>query len=412
MTRRFNNFKTLQRYNFSTLQPFDTMKNNKQSAAWWLWAARIFVGLLFIFSGLVKINDPLGFSYKLEEYFEVFHIAFLNGLAVYIAVLLCALEIIFGFGLLIGVRAISVAWGLLILVVFFGFLTFYSAYFNVVQTCGCFGDAIPLTPWQSFSKDMFLLVLVLVLFFNRKRIAPLFTAKTGDQLLVLATIIAIGIGVYTYNFLPVIDFLPYKVGANLVDEMKTPPGAKPDEFELTYHLKNKKTKALKVMTDKDYLKSNIWKDNNWEIIGNPESRLVKTGFTPKIRDLNIQDAQGNNYTKELLSNPYYCLVIVAYDLKQTDEDAINSLSALALNFSEHFNTRTVLLTSNSAHDAQAFAKTHKLVSEIFYADEVPLKTMVRANPGILLLKDGIVINKWHYHSVPNFDEMVKKYFQK
>src|SRR3981081_4012804 len=107
-----------------------------------LWIARVLVGLLFIFSGLIKANDPLGFSYKLVEYFEVFHITFLNGFALSLAILLCALEMILGFALLIGVRAVAVAWGLLLLIVFFAFLTFYSAYFKVVQTCGCFGDAL------------------------------------------------------------------------------------------------------------------------------------------------------------------------------------------------------------------------------------------------------------------------------
>ncbi|HEY4322846.1 MAG TPA: BT_3928 family protein [Mucilaginibacter sp.] len=387
------------------------MKDNNRTISPWLWAARILVGLLFIFSGLIKINDPLGFSYKLEEYFEVFHITFLNGFALSIAILLCALEMILGFAILTGARAVLVAWGLLLLIIFFAFLTFYSAYFKVVQTCGCFGDAIPLTPWQSFSKDLVLLALVLVIFINRKKIQPLYAAKTGDKLLIAAAVISIGFGLYTYNFLPVIDFLPYKIGANILDEMKTPPGAQPDQFELTYHLKNKKDGSTKVMTNTDYLKSNIWTDNNWEVIGEPESRLVKAGFTPKIRDLAIQDAQGNDYTKELLSNPFYNLIIVAYNLRETDGEALNRLNALAINLKQNYNTRTVLLTSASAKDAEAFCKAHNFVSEIFYADGVPLKTMVRSNPGILLLKGGTVINKWHYHSVPNYDELVKRYFR-
>jgi uncharacterized membrane protein YphA (DoxX/SURF4 family) len=386
------------------------MKNNN-STPWWLWAARIFVGLLFIFSGLVKINDPLGFSYKLQEYFEVFHITFLNGLALTMAIVLCALEMILGFALLIGVRPVLVAWGLLLLIIFFAFLTFYSAYFQVVQTCGCFGDAIPLTPWQSFSKDLFLLVLILVLFFNRKKIKPLFTPKTGDQLLLASAVISVGLGLYTYNFLPVIDFLAYKVGANIPDEMKTPPGAMPDEYELTYHLKNKKTGATKVMTNTQYLSSNIWKDNNWIVVGTPESRLVKKGFTPKIIDLTISDAQGNNYTKELTTNPFNNVMIIAYDLRATDEEAINRLNAMAINLQQSYNTRTVLITSNSSQFAEAFAKQHHLVTEIFYADAVPLKTMVRANPGVLLLKNGTILGKWHYHSMPKYDDLVKKYFQ-
>jgi uncharacterized membrane protein YphA (DoxX/SURF4 family) len=377
-----------------------------------VWVCRLLVGLLFIFSGLIKINDPLGFSYKLEEYFDVFHMGFLNSFALSLSIILCSLEIVLGFALLIGVRAVSVAWGLLLLIIFFAFLTFYSAYFKVVQSCGCFGDAIPLTPWQSFSKDLVLLLLILVLFVNRKTINPLFSKKAGDNLLVVSTVIALGIGFYTYNFMPVIDFLPYKVGANILDEMKTPPGAIPDQFEITYHLKNKKTGATKVMNDKDYLKSNIWKDNNWEIVGDPESVLIKKGFTPKIQDLAIKDAQGNDYTKELLSNPFYNIVIVAYDLYQTDIEAMGRLNALSMSLAQNFNTRTVLLTANSAKDADAFIKANHLVGEVFYADGVPLKTMVRANPGIFLLKNGTIIDKWDSHSVPKYDDLVKKYFQK
>ncbi len=377
-----------------------------------IWFCRIAVGLLFIFSGLIKINDPLGFSYKLEEYFEVFHITFLNGFAVGIAVILCALEIILGFALLIGVRAKQVAWGLLLLIIFFSFLTFYSAYFKVVQTCGCFGDAIPLTPWQSFSKDVVLLLLILVLFKNSEAIKPLFNTKTSDQLLMASVVVSFGFGIYTHNFLPVIDFLPYKIGNNILEEMKTPPSAKPDEYELTYNLQNKKTSSIKTMTDKEYLSTGIWKDNNWVVVGNPESKLIKKGFTPKITDLNIQDAQGNNYTQELLSSPYYQLYIVAYNLKATNKKAINRINALAANLTQNYNVRTIFLTSNSPTDAAAFAKEHRLISEIFYADGVPLKSMVRANPGLLLIKNGTVINKWHYHNMPKYDTLVKEYLAK
>ncbi|MDO3625560.1 BT_3928 family protein [Mucilaginibacter sp. BT774] len=377
-----------------------------------VWFCRIFVGLLFIFSGLIKINDPLGFSYKLEEYFDVFHLSFLSSFALSMAIILCSLEIILGFALLIGVRAKSVALGLLLLIIFFAFLTFYSAYFKVVQTCGCFGDAIPLTPWQSFSKDLVLLMLIIVIFINRKTIEPVFDKKTGDNLLVGSAVVALGIGLYTYNFMPVIDFLPYKVGANIPDEMKIPPGAKPDEYQITYNLKNKKTGDTKVMTDKEYLASNIWKDNNWSVVGTPENKLIKKGYEPPIKDLSIQDAQGNNYTNELLSNPYNSFIVVAYDLNHTNVEAIGKLNAMAANLIRDFNTRTIMLTSNSAKDAEAFAKKNHLVMEIFYADEVPLKSVVRANPGVLLMKNGVILNKWHYHSVPKYEDLVKQYFQK
>lgn len=381
--------------------------------SWSLWACRILVGALFIFSGLIKANDPLGFSYKLEEYFEVFHITFFSHFAVSMAIFLCALEMFFGFALLIGAYSKQIAWGLLLLIIFFTFLTFYSAAFHVVQTCGCFGDAIVLTPWQSFSKDMVLFILIIGVFINRDKIHPLFkNTKTEKGVVIVAIVLAFGAGVYTYNFLPVMDFLAYKVGANIPDEMRTPPGAKPDEYELTYHLKNKKTNEVKTMSSVDYLKTGIWKDTNWQIQGEPESKLIKKGFSPKIVDLAINDAQGNDYTKELLANPFYNVVIVAYNLDKTNVDAMGKINAIAINLAQNYNIRTVLLTSNSAKDAEAFSKANHLVSEVFYADEVPLKSMVRANPGVLLMKNGSIIDKWHYHTVPTYDNLVKEYLDK
>jgi uncharacterized membrane protein YphA (DoxX/SURF4 family) len=142
---------------------------------------RSLVGLLFIFSGLIKANDPLGFGYKLQEYFEVFHISFFNDYATAFAVLLCTLEIVFGALLLLGFWTSKVVWGLLITIVFFTFLTFYSAYFKVVTSCGCFGDAIPLTPWQSFSKDIVLLMMILFIFFNKNQIKAIVNNSKAQQ---------------------------------------------------------------------------------------------------------------------------------------------------------------------------------------------------------------------------------------
>ncbi|WP_412467365.1 BT_3928 family protein [Pedobacter sp. KLB.chiD] len=375
--------------------------------------SRIFVGVLFIFSGLIKANDPLGFGYKLQEYFEVFHLNFLNGMATGIAILLCTLEIVLGALLLLGCWSKKVAWGLLLLIIFFTLLTFISAAFKVVTSCGCFGDAIPLTPWQSFTKDLILLTLIIVIFLNKHLIHPIFKKEAAQRNIAIAvTLVSLGFGLYTYNVLPIIDFLPYKVGAHIPSLMVIPPGEKPDEFEIMYHLRNKKTKEEKDMSDKAYLKTEIWKDENWEIIGEPAKRLVKKGFEPKIKDLNITDASGTDYTKELIENPYYNLIFVAYDLHATNEAAIGKLNALAINATQQFNIRTVLLTANSAQDAQAFIKKNNLFSEVFFADAVPLKSMVRANPGVLLMKNGVVINKWHYHNVPTFDQLSRKYFDK
>lgn len=375
--------------------------------------SRWFVGVLFIFSGLIKANDPLGFGYKLQEYFEVFHISFLNGWATGIAIILCVLEIVLGALLLFAFWKNQVIKGLLALIIFFTFLTFVSAAFKVVTSCGCFGDAIPLTPWQSFTKDLILLVLIGYLYINREKIHPI-TTKPGVQSGLFSGVFAASLlfSTFTYNRLPIIDFLPYKIGSSIPESMKIPPGQAQDEFLIMYQLSNKKTAETKSMSDKDYLRLEIWKDEDWEIVGTPEKKLIKKGYDVKIKDLYIADASGTDYTKELIENPYYNLVVVAYDLKATNENAIAEANALALNAAEQFNIRTVLLTSNSAQDAAVFSKKMKLFMEVFYADAVPLKSMVRANPGILLLKNGVVVNKWHYHSLPSFDELTEKYFAK
>jgi uncharacterized membrane protein YphA (DoxX/SURF4 family) len=375
--------------------------------------SRWFVGLLFIFSGLIKANDPLGFGYKLQEYFEVFHLNFLSGWATGIAILLCVLEIVLGALLLFGFYRNQVTKGLLALIVFFTFLTFVSAAFKVVTSCGCFGDAIPLTPWQSFSKDLILLVLIVYLFIHRTKINPITAnAKVQTVLCAIVTVASFGFGIYTYNYLPVVDFLPYKVGSSIPESMKVPEGAPLDEFLILYQLKHKKTGETKSMSDKEYMAKEVWKDENWEVVGDPEKKLVKKGYEAKIKDLIISDGSGTDYTHELVENPFYNLVIVAYNLNEVNEEAVAKTNALALNAVEQFNIRTVMLTSNSAQDAATFSKRMKLFMEVFYADAVPLKSMVRANPGVLLLKNGVIVNKWHYHNLPSFDELSKTYFSK
>src|SRR5690554_262655 len=202
--------------------------------------ARVLTGVLFVFSGLIKANDPTGFGYKLQEYFLVLGLDFLNDSATAIAVVICSIEILLGGLLLLGFWRKRVVWGLLLMIIFFTFLTFYSAFFEVVTSCGCFGDAIPLTPWQSFIKDLVLLALILVIFRYRQQIRPVFSDQyTAIITTVALAIVSVGVGVYTVNFLPIIDFLPYKKGNHLPSLMVMPEGKEADVYELTYTLVHK-----------------------------------------------------------------------------------------------------------------------------------------------------------------------------
>jgi len=364
---------------------------------------RIFTGLLFIFSGFIKANDPTGFGYKLQEYFEVFHLTAFNEYATAIAVVICGFEILLGALLLFGVYANLVAWGLLLLILFFTFLTFYSAFFEVVTSCGCFGDAIPLTPWQSFSKDLVLLVLILIIFFYRKQIRPIIKGS-GNQFVVtlITAVVSLGIGVYTVNYLPFIDFLPYKIGNNLPSLMVLPEGKEADVFEQLYTMKNKKTGETKKVNDKIYMADKLWEDESWEIIGEPESRLVKKGYDIPIPDLLITDADGADHTQEIIANPYYNVIIVAKDLSSTNIDALQRINQTVTQMTKDYNgLRVVLLTASASKDAQYLSDKMQLIAEIYYADLIPLKSMVRANPGVILLKGGNVMGKWHYNNFPD-----------
>ena len=376
--------------------------------------ARVFTGLLFIFSGLIKANDPTGFGYKLEEYFLVFGTQFLNDYAVMMAITICGLEILLGALLLLGFWKRTVAWGLLLLILFFTFLTFYSAFFEVVTSCGCFGDAIPLTPWQSFGKDLVLLALILIIFFNREAIRPIIASKS-TQVFVTAIliIVSVGIGIYTVNYLPFIDFLPYKKGNNLPALMTLPEGEVGDQYDIIYTLRHKTSGDEKEVSDKVYLADELWKDESWEIVGDPESKLVKKGYQVPIPDLLISDANGEDVTQQLIENPYYNIVVVAWNLDQTNLEALHRINELVTEIAGTYNNiRMILLTASGTQQAEQISRETHLLTEIFYADAVPLKSMVRANPGVLLLRNGVVIDKWHHNTLPDFNTLDNRYFRK
>ena len=225
-------------------------------------------------------------------------------------------------------------------------------------------------------------------------------------------VIPIFFGLYTYTFLPIIDFLPYEVGANIPESMKVPKGAAPNEYKIVYSLKNKKTGETKEMTDKEYLETKIYEDTDWELISSSDPILVKEGYQVKIKDLNIYDSQGVNYTSEVFENPYYNLVVVAWNLDKTKEKALGDINAIAINAVQNFNIRSVMLTSASAQQANKLSKKLTLLTEVFYADAVPLKSMVRANPGLMLLKNGVIVDKWPASALPTYNHLAEKYFSK
>jgi hypothetical protein len=358
------------------------------------------LGALFIFSGLVKLNDPVGTAYKLEEYFEVFADAlpalagfflWFKDLSRALSIVLSSLEVILGVALLLRWYLRQTLWTLLALLVFFGFLTFYSAAFNKVTDCGCFGDFIKLTPWTSFSKDLFLLGLWAMVFFNQRFLRHSFVrGTTGVMVMTFASAIAIGIGVRALGHLPYFDFLPYKVG-NDIGRLMKPAAAAKYRYTMT---RNGETKEFD-----QYPTDTTWKYQAMTALNPKES-------SPVITDFEVSDVDGNSYTQELLKGSK--LILIVQNTNKADRDrfvAINKLMETAAKSRRNITALTI--TSTSAAKFDSFRHDVNLAGPYYFADATVLKSIIRSNPGLVLLHNGVVKGKYHYHDIPELFELEK-----
>jgi uncharacterized membrane protein YphA (DoxX/SURF4 family) len=367
---------------------------------------RIFTGCLFIFSGFIKANDTLGFSYKLVEYFEIFaksihFFEYFVNITTPLAIFICVFEIALGFTLLMGARVKLTLWLLLLMIVFFTFLTFYSAYFDKVRECGCFGDFWHLTPWQSFSKDLILLVCIIILFIGKKHITPLFGPKVENILLVFFIAISTAFPLYTYNYLPVIDFRAYAIGKNIPEQMK----GVPDEVKFYYLLKDKATGESKEFAGWP----DAW-DQKYDYVSSRQE-ITKKGIDPKIKDFTITKPEGGDYTQDVIENPEYNFLLICYDLEKTNKGVfgkINDFVALC----KQDNVSFSLLTSSPKTTIDKFKQETGTTADFYNTDGTVLKTMIRSNPGLMLLKAGTVQDMWHFHRFPSYTDVKQKYFKK
>lgn len=350
--------------------------------------ARWVVGILFIFSGFVKLNDPIGFSFKLEEYFSpsVLDLEFLMHFALVIALLLVVFEVVVGIMLLIGYLPKFTTWVLLLMILFFTFLTFYSAYFNKVTDCGCFGDAIPLTPWQSFYKDVILLVLILILFFKREYITPYFAKASHRWIVFLSFMLCFLFAYYVLMHLPWLDFRAYKVGTNIEEAMSVPPGAQEAVYD--YNWKFRVNGEEKI-----YTTNGSYPAVDGEFLG-VETKLVKKGYEPPIHDFSIE-RDGNNFTSEILQEEKL-LMIVAYSLGRSEADGMKKLKK-AVDLARQNGYRVIGLSA-SGEDLKASANKHYgLNVQWYFSDETALKTIIRSNPGLVRLENGTIMQKVHWN---------------
>lgn len=353
--------------------------------------SRIFVGILFIISGLIKLNDPVGFSYKLAEYFSepVFNMPFLEPFTLGLAIFLVILEVVLGVMLLVGYKAKATIWCLLLLIVFFTFLTFYSAYFDVVKDCGCFGDALHLTPWQSFTKDIVLLFFILILFINKKLVKPLFSNIVTNIITLASIVLCIFIAIRVLNHNPIKDFRPYKVGTNIVKGMEIPEGAPKSVVEMIFIYKVNGV-------EKEFSEKDLMNIPEGATFIDRKDKVITEGYVPPIHDFTMTK-DDSDYKEEFLKEPKL-LVFVTYDLALSNPEGMKKLEKL----NEEAKAKGYKVIGMTASGADEIAKTKKqygLDVDFYFCDATALKTIERANPSIVVLQKGTIIQKVHYNDI-------------
>ena len=359
--------------------------------------ARILVGILFIFSGLVKAIDPLGLAYKMQEFFDVWAAdGFMNGMmmwlndhALWFSVLMISLEVVLGVALLLGWRTKAVSWLLLLLMLFFTFLTSYVLFSGKIRACGCFGDCIPLTPIQTFTKDIILLLLVLLILFKRKYINPLFSTAINSSLVLLTLFSVTCLQWYVLKHLPVKDCLPFKVGNNILELRKMPKDAIPDKYDYIFeYKKNNETKEFKV---------NALPDSSWEFVDRKQVLIEKgKNNIPLINDFTLATASGTDSTEAVLSTQgeYYLLFVKDVNLISIDWVEDQRLAVVMMERGKQVFAVSSQRKNTEVRFGLLAIEGKKLNIPVLTCDATALKTAARNNVTLYLMNGPVVKSKW------------------
>ncbi|MBN2744882.1 MAG: DoxX family protein [Marinilabiliaceae bacterium] len=365
---------------------------------------RLIAGIVFMFSGLVKAIDPLGSQYKFVDYFYAFGMPQLEGLALPLAILLIVLEFAIGACLVMQIQRYAAHWGALLFMMVFTPLTLWLALTNPVSDCGCFGDAWVMSNWETFYKNVVITVVVVIAFAFRKQMIKWISIKTQWIITGVAAILIILFSGYNLTHLPVIDFRPYKVGTYIPDQMVIPEGAPADEYEQYFTLKDTLSGQVISIESNAYMNdSTYWRQGTiWQFVSSTEPKLIKKGYTPPIHDFSIVSLTGEDLTHEILHDTGSTFLVIAYDLNQTNIQPWNHLNKLHHKAVEQGH-RFICLTA-STHDIIArFKEQHQPAFEFYHTDPITLKTIVRSNPGLVVLYRGTIIGKWHHRQLPTYE---------
>lgn len=361
---------------------------------------RVIVGLLFIFSGLVKANDPLGLSYKMQEFFEIWGLHKFNSWTLLMSVLMNAFEIIAGFALLLGWRIRLFSWLLLLLIVFFTFLTGYTYITGTPKNCGCFGDCLPITSKTSFLKDVALTVLIGFLFWQQKKIKPLFKEKWVTLTMFFITLFSFGFQWYTLKYLPLVDCLPFKKGNSIPEKMKMPKNAIPDSTVITFIYK-KGGKEVEFTADKFPADFNA---DTYQFVSRYD-KLIRKGKNnePPIKGFVLSGETNVDSTAFVLEQPYAVLLFVE-NFSKAGNGWINQFEKIS-SVARSRSVPLFIVTAEPEKARDIAAKTTFATIQIFKCDYKVIETASRAPATVYVLEKGTVRGKWsgpHFSSAADF----------
>lgn len=353
--------------------------------------ARLLLGLLFVFSGFVKAVDPVGSALVFAEYFNAFGVSFLTPLSLPAGIMLSTLEFVLGVMVLLDFRKRTAAWGMFLFMSFFTLLTLWLAIFDPVQDCGCFGDAVKLSNWQTFFKNLIFWPFSLILFLQRNRTAPVARGVAEWPVCLLFALIVTGISIYSYRHLPPVDFRGFKPGndiGTLLEEARKNP-----EYiyrtELIYSRQGKQ----------EIFSADSLPDSTWTFVDS-RTREIRTGKRHKITDFSVRDIYGNSLTDSILSQEGTALVLLITSGNNLNTETLQKLEPLVAE-SREINRPYYAISALPADTIINILQKNGLEMPVYLADQKTLLTMIRSTPGLMVMKKGVVLAKFGFRDFPS-----------
>jgi len=358
---------------------------------------RLLIGVVFIFSGFVKAVDPVGFALKIGDYLIAFGLDRFQSLSLIAGFNLIAIEFMLGVCVLLGVYRRYSSFLVLAFMAFMTPLTLYLALFDPVSDCGCFGDAVILTNWETFGKNVVLLVAAIFLFIYNQRISSFYTYKVYWFVALFSFMACSFFTWHNYRHLPVLDFRPYKIGTNIPEAMSIPEGAPEDEYAYSFvYEKDGEQKAFGL----DDLPS---EESGWTFVES-QTTLIKQGYIPLIAAFNLYNLNDQDVTDEILQPGKDVFLLISPNLGTANDEYIDNINGV-FDYSQENGIDFYGVTGSPEEEINRWIDYTGAEYTFLQADDVLLKTMIRSNPGLILLRDGTVWAKWHFRDIPEMEEV-------